>query len=152
MRPVVRACFGGRVEGRGRLLVDPPFLLWLLGLPRWVRLRRYPLTLLGALGALGLAAAAVFGPGPLATFEPSARGFGAAAMAWVWLATPLSFLPWSPARLRARVGTTVEPEALFAAVSPESAEAVAAESAALAKVERAVADSAGLRALRDAAR
>jgi 1-acyl-sn-glycerol-3-phosphate acyltransferase len=138
----------------------------LLGLPRWVGLRRYPLTLLGLIGAAALAGAAWTGWGPFGALDAWARqaldgpmggsaggsmvgawarALGAVALGWVWLATPLSFLPWVPARLRACVGPVLEPEDLFSGGGSE-AEVL---DAALARVERAVADAAGLRAARD---
>lgn len=127
-----------------------------LGLPRWFGLRRYPLTLLGALGAACVVAAAAAGVGPAAGLDPLDRALAAAGLGWVWLATPISFLPWVPARLRARVGAVLEPEVLFGdeeAVTGPPSERSSAESAAftaaLARVERAVAEAAGLRAARD---
>ncbi len=71
--------------------------IWL----RWVGARRWALTLLGAIGA----AAALF-------WVPLGWGWRI-AIAWAWIASPFSMLPWLPATIRFRIGAPVEPERLF---------------------------------------
>jgi 1-acyl-sn-glycerol-3-phosphate acyltransferase len=68
---------------------------------RWVGAKRWALTLLGAMGA-----AAVLAWIPL--------GWGwRFVIAWAWVASPLSMLPWIPATIRFRIGPAIPPERLF---------------------------------------
>lgn len=69
-----------------RLLVWP----WLAGLKRW------PLSLLGLIGAVGIA-------------TMTSLGHWRWPLMWAWLASPLPLTPWIPARLTMRVGGPIEP-------------------------------------------
>lgn len=81
--------------------------------------KRWGITALGLAGALALAGT----PWPL----------GVRALSiWLWLGSPLVFLPVLPATIRFRIGAPMEPEALF------GADGTADLSAALAKVQGAV--------------
>lgn len=88
-------------------------LPWGLVLPRAVGLKRWPLTLLGALGAAALCLAL---PGPL---------WGPAA-AWLWLASPLTLLPLLPSRLRFRIGPALSPATVAEGTDAEAARRVEA--------------------------
>jgi 1-acyl-sn-glycerol-3-phosphate acyltransferase len=102
------------LAGRSRWLANAlvaPRLLY--GTKRW------GLTALGLAGALGLART----PWPL----------GVRALSiWLWLGSPLVFLPVLPATIGFRIGAPLEPEALF------GADGSADLSAALARVQGAV--------------
>ncbi|MCB9524297.1 MAG: hypothetical protein H6702_13135 [Myxococcales bacterium] len=67
------------------------WLAWALLLPRAMGQKRWGISLLGVLGALGVAAL------------PWAWPWQALALL-VWLGTPLSFAPWIPATIHMRVG------------------------------------------------
>lgn len=80
-----------------------PFLPWLLVLPRLFGLRRFPVSVLGALGALALL-----------LFAPPAVGWPlTVALVIVWLGSPLTFLPVLPRRIRFRIGAPIAPGDLF---------------------------------------
>lgn len=78
-------------------------LAWLYVLPRLLGVKRYPLTLLAALGAILIAA--VGGPrlGPGLT----------AGLCWAWLASPLTLVPILPARIRFRFGPALRTKELL---------------------------------------
>ncbi len=76
-----------------RLLILP----WLFGI------KRFPLSLTGAVGLVAIAAAA----------GPSLGWPAAIGLMWLWMASLLSFLPWVPTTIRYRVGAPIEPEQLF---------------------------------------
>ncbi len=78
------------------LLIRGRWLSWLLVQPRLLGTKRWALSLLGVLGAAALAWA------PLPT---AAR----VALGWLWLGSPLSLLPWWPARIRMRIGAPLMP-------------------------------------------
>lgn len=85
------------LAGRSRMLANAlvaPRLLY--GTKRW------GLTALGLLGALGLA--------------QTAWPLGARVLSiWLWLGSPLVYLPVLPARIRFRIGAPLEPAAIFGA-------------------------------------
>lgn len=72
-------------------------LAWLLILPRLIGLKRYPLTVLAVVGA----AAIVVGLPELGAMR--------LLLAWAWVASPFSMLPWVPWSIRARIGTPILP-------------------------------------------
>ncbi len=79
-------------------------LPWFLLLPVLAGLKRFPLTLSGALGAILL----------LALLGPTHGYVLAGLIAWVWLASPFAlFLPILPWTIRTEVGAPIEPEELF---------------------------------------
>jgi 1-acyl-sn-glycerol-3-phosphate acyltransferase len=81
-------------------------LAWLLLFPRLLGLKRFPLTLSGALGAALLSAA--IGPhwGPVPALLAS----------WVWLMLPTTVLgPWVPWTVSGAIGAPLAAEALFGA-------------------------------------
>lgn len=90
-------------------------------LPRLLGIKRWPLTLVGALGAVAL----LLGP----SWSLAAR----ALAIWAWLVLPFSALPVVPATIRFRIGPALSPEALFPA-----GDAGPMLAAALARVEAAV--------------
>jgi 1-acyl-sn-glycerol-3-phosphate acyltransferase len=77
-------------------------LPWLLILPRVIGMKRYALTLLGALGAALLLAL-----GPMWTWWLTA------ILAWLWLVLPFATLPWIPWPIRIRIGKPIPFEELF---------------------------------------
>lgn len=99
-------------------------LATLLVVPRLAGLKRWGVSALGAAVALALA-----------TLVP-VPALARVALVWVWLGSPLTFLPWVPWTLRLRIGAPISPEALFApdAGAPEDAELARA----LARVQAAV--------------
>jgi 1-acyl-sn-glycerol-3-phosphate acyltransferase len=70
--------------------------------PRLFGIKRYSITLLGVLGAVAMA-----------LWVPLAWPWRL-LLAWAWMASPLSLLPWVPWRVRMRIGRPLTPEALFA--------------------------------------
>lgn len=89
-------------------------LPWLLVLPRFYGLKRFPLTLLGLCGALAVVAltAGLAWPWRL-------------ALAWVFMASPLPFLPWVPSTIRMRIGAPIAADELFGPASGDEALATA---------------------------
>lgn len=79
-------------------------MAWLLVLPRVLGLKRFPLTLSGALGVALLLT--VVGPH---------WGFGlAGALSWAWLLLPTNVLiPWIPWTVRGAIGAPLDQERLF---------------------------------------
>jgi 1-acyl-sn-glycerol-3-phosphate acyltransferase len=77
-------------------------LATLLVLPRLAGVKRWGVSLLGAAGAVAIMA---LGPASWAM---------RAALAWLWLGSPLTFLPWVPWTLRMRIGAPLAPADLFA--------------------------------------
>jgi 1-acyl-sn-glycerol-3-phosphate acyltransferase len=91
---------------RGSHLTAPPLvrsriLSYLCVLPRLMGVKRWAITGLGVLGA-----AAIFAWVPLAWPWR-------ALLAWAFIASPLSMLPWLPWRIRIRIGPPIAPETLF---------------------------------------
>jgi 1-acyl-sn-glycerol-3-phosphate acyltransferase len=82
-------------------------------LPRLLGVKRYPFTVLAALGAIAIVLA--LPQLPYARF----------AFAFAFLASPLTLIPWVPCKLRARVGTPLSPDELFAGVDDELTPALA---------------------------
>ena len=78
-------------------------LPWLLVLPRLFGIKRFPITLLGALGV-----AAVLAMAPGVVGWPAALG-----LAWLWLASPLTLLPIVPVGIRFRIGAAIPHDELF---------------------------------------
>lgn len=103
---------------RSRVL--PYLFVW----PRAVGVKRYPLTLLAALGG-----ALILWAVPLAW---PAR----AALAWAWAASPFAMIPWIPWTIRIRIGPAIAASQLFRD-APEN-EGDADLRRALSVVERAV--------------
>ena len=77
-------------------------LPYALVLPRVLGIKRFPLTLLGAVGAIGLVTQC---PG---------LGVWRWPLAWAWLSSVPMFFPWVPWTIRFRVGPPMLPESLFA--------------------------------------
>lgn len=103
-------------------------LPWALVLPRLIGIKRWPLTLLGALGA---AACLTQAPWTLPV---------RVLVAWAWLVSPLMCLPVVPARITFRIGRPMSPETLFAGVEGDDPAALApAREAVEAAVQRLVA-------------
>lgn len=75
---------------------------WLLVLPRLTGMKRLPVTLLGVLGLSALLA-----------FGPVFNWWITSALAWLWLVTPLSRLPWIPWKVRISIGAPVPPADLL---------------------------------------
>lgn len=86
---------------------------WLLPfglvLPRLFGLKRYPMTLSGALGLL---AALVWGPSALGW--PLTLG-----LAWLWMASLLPLVPYVPVRITMRLGAPMNPATLFSEPTPD---------------------------------
>ena len=126
LRPVWRAFdvdFGGRLGFlriartmnvpivplgiRGSHFTAPPLvrahlLSWLAIWPRLFGIKRFTITVLGVLGAMAIA-----------LWVPYAWPWRT-LLAWAWLASPLSLLPWLPWTVRLRIGPPLRPEQLFA--------------------------------------
>lgn len=75
----------------------------LLVLPRIFGIKRFPLTLLGA---LGIALVLLLAPAHLGW--PLSLG-----LAWLWMVSLLPFAPWVPVSITMKVGPAIEPEQLF---------------------------------------
>jgi hypothetical protein len=78
------------------------WLAWLLILPKLMGMRRFPLTLLGVIGVA-----------VLALLGPIWNWWLTAGLAWLWLALPLSQLPWVPWSIRMRIGQPIAASELF---------------------------------------
>ncbi|MGH8030344.1 MAG: 1-acyl-sn-glycerol-3-phosphate acyltransferase [Arenimonas sp.] len=76
-------------------------LAYLLGVPRLIGLKRWALSVLGLAGAISIM-----------TLVPLAWP-ARAALAWLWLGSPLVFLPWVPWTIRMRIGAPIPAEVLF---------------------------------------
>ena len=83
------------------LLLRGKWLANVLVQPRLMGVKRWAISALGLLGALALLA-----------FLPWSWPMRALAV-WLWLGSPLTFLPWIPWTLRLRIGPPLTPEALF---------------------------------------
>lgn len=83
------------------MLLRARWLAWALVLPRLIGQRRWGISLLGLLGAVGIAA-----------WVPLDWPWQA-LLAWLWLGSPLTFLPMVPWTLRMRVGPPLSPAMLF---------------------------------------
>ena len=107
-----------RSQWLGRALVLP----WLVGN------KRFPVTLLGAIGVAVLLCASYRLGWPLA-----------AVLAWLWLCLPLAHIPWIPWTVRMRVGKALMPESLFDDVGLEGdADLTRAQRKVVAAIERLV--------------
>ncbi|MFO0723898.1 MAG: 1-acyl-sn-glycerol-3-phosphate acyltransferase [Myxococcota bacterium] len=82
------------------ILFRSKLLATILIVPRLLGTKRWALSLLGLLGALAI------GLSPLA---PVLRGI----LVWLWLGSPLVFVPILPATIRMRIGAPIAPQALF---------------------------------------
>jgi len=100
----------------------------LLVFPRMTGVRRFPITLLGVLGSVGLLQLAPRLGWPLAS-----------TLAVLWMVLPPSQLPWVPWRVRLRIGTAIPHADLF----PDDGEATLV--AACDRVRGAVEDLVNLR-------
>ena len=76
-------------------------LPYVLGLPRLVGQKRWPVTLLGVLGSLAIA-----------RYLPVKKRWRAAAV-WAFSTSPLVMLPIFPTTIRFRIGEPIEPDELF---------------------------------------
>jgi 1-acyl-sn-glycerol-3-phosphate acyltransferase len=103
------------------ILVRSRVLAWLVAVPRLLGVKRWGLSLLGLVGAAACVA--------LLPFSLAAR----VAVAWLWVGSPLSFLPIVPATLRLSIGSPLSPDDLF----PEG-QGEEVLSAALPRVEAAI--------------
>lgn len=83
------------------ILVRSRWLATLLVAPRLMGVRRWGLSLLGLLGALVIAT--------LLPVSPLAR----ALLVWLWLGSPLTFVPWLPWTLRMQIGEPLQAADLF---------------------------------------
>ncbi len=106
------------------LLVRSRVLANALVLPRLVGVKRWAISLLGCIGAA-----------LLWYLLPLAWPFRLGAI-WLWLGTPLVFLPWIPWTIRMRIGAPLEAEELFASADDEPLDSELRS--ALTRVERAV--------------
>lgn len=97
------------------------WLATLLVQPRLIGQKRWGLSLLGVIGAVLITALV---PASLAV---------RLALAWLWLGSPLAFIPWVPATIRMRIGVAFEAAELFAGQGGDDA-----LRAALQQVERTV--------------
>lgn len=77
-------------------------LPWLLVWPRVVGVKRWPITLLAVLGSIAI----LF-------LVPASLPLRVLA-AWLWMATPITLLPWLPLTIHIRIGAPIAPDALFA--------------------------------------
>jgi 1-acyl-sn-glycerol-3-phosphate acyltransferase len=77
------------------------WLAWALVVPRLIGLKRWGISLTGLLGAV-----AIFACVPLAIEWR-------ALIAWLWLGSPLVFLPIVPWRITMTIGAAIEPEQLY---------------------------------------
>lgn len=77
-------------------------LAWLLVVPRVIGVKRFPLTLLGLLGAVGIG-----------LLGPTVGWFLTVLFIWLWLASPLPFIPFVPTTIRMQIGSPIPPEQLF---------------------------------------
>ncbi len=76
-------------------------LPWLLVWPRVVGVKRWPITLLAGLGSVAIL-----------SLVPASLPLRLLA-AWLWMATPITLLPWLPLTIRIRIGAPIAPDALF---------------------------------------
>lgn len=106
------------------IVLRSKLLAWLLVVPRLMGVKRWGISLLGLLGCLAI--------GLLLPASWPIR----AALCWLWLGSPLTFLPIFPATLRFRVGEPIEPSELFG--SDDQTDDAAKLRTALHRVERAV--------------
>ena len=83
------------------ILIRSRWLSTLLVAPRLMGVRRWGLSLLGLLGALGIAA--------LLPASLPVR----ALLLWLWLGSPLTFVPWLPWTLRMQIGEPLQAVDLF---------------------------------------
>jgi 1-acyl-sn-glycerol-3-phosphate acyltransferase len=104
------------------IVVRGRWLSTLLVLPRLVGVKRWGISVLGLLGLIAIAA--------LLPVAPAWR----AVAAWIWLTSPLTFVPIIPATIRLRIGPALSPDDLFGADRSGSLDD------ALARVERSVAE------------
>ncbi|UQA57456.1 1-acyl-sn-glycerol-3-phosphate acyltransferase [Polyangium aurulentum] len=74
----------------------------LLILPRLLGMKRFPLTLAGVLGAAAMAC-----------FGPIVNVWVTVVLIWLWMALPLSQLPWIPWSITITIGQPIAPENLF---------------------------------------
>ena len=84
------------------ILFRSTILSTLLVFPRLSGVRRFPVTLLGVLGAVGLVA-----------LGPSIGWRLASILAMLWIAAPLAQIPWIPWTVRMRLGEPIRYEDLF---------------------------------------
>lgn len=90
------------------ILLRSRALATLLVAPRIIGQKRWALSVLGLMGAIALA-----------TLPPLSLPLRA-LLIWVWLGSPLTFLPWIPWRIRMRIGTPLQPQELFSGAADEA--------------------------------
>jgi 1-acyl-sn-glycerol-3-phosphate acyltransferase len=83
------------------ILLRARWLAWALILPRLLGVKRWGISLLGLAGAIAL--------WTLLAWAPAWK----LATVWLWLGSPLIFLPIVPATLCLRIGTAIAPDTLF---------------------------------------
>ena len=88
-------------------------LPWLMVIPPIFGLTRMPVTVLGVAVAVVLTA----------LLAPRLGGWVTAAIVVVWLASPLTMLPWVPSTIRMRIGEPIPPETLFGSGDAERGDA-----------------------------
>ena len=108
--PIVPLGFDG-THYAAPILFRSALLSALLVVPRMTGVRRFPVTLLGLLGAAGLVAAGPRIGWPLA-----------AVLALAWLLLPVSQIPWIPWKVHVRVGPPISADELFPDESDETLE------------------------------
>jgi 1-acyl-sn-glycerol-3-phosphate acyltransferase len=108
--PVVPLGFHG-THYAAPILFRSALLSTLLVVPRMTGVRRFPVTLLGVLGAASLLA-----------MGPKLGWILASALALAWIVLPVSQVPWIPWKARLRVGKPIAPEDLFPDESNETLE------------------------------
>jgi 1-acyl-sn-glycerol-3-phosphate acyltransferase len=98
--PIVPMGISGS-HGSAPMLWRSRVLPYLLGVPRLVGLKRWPVTLLGVLGSAAIA-----------RFLPVKKRWRALAV-WAFSTSPLVMLPIFPTTIRFRIGEPIEPGELF---------------------------------------
>lgn len=96
------------------ILLRSKLLATLLVVPRLSGIKRWGISVLGLAGAIAIAALIpVSLPWTL-------------VLVWIWLGSPLVFLPWVPSTITMRIGAPIPPEKLYPASTAESPETLRA--------------------------
>jgi 1-acyl-sn-glycerol-3-phosphate acyltransferase len=107
--PIVPLGFRGSVY-TAPMILRSRLLSWLLIGPRLMGVNLFPISLLGALGVIALILFALPQIGPWWT----------ALVAWLWLGSPFSLLPWIPASISMRFGAPLAHDELFCGEQDEA--------------------------------